>query len=86
MLPSSNVDDLMLDPDILEDVASGRYHLWEVDHVDAGFALLTGKKPAEIEKLVTKALEDYERKDEDEKNDDDKNASDSAAKNDATSA
>lgn len=42
ILPSSNVEDLMLDPAILREVRAGRFHLWAADTVDQGIALLTG--------------------------------------------
>ncbi len=42
MLPSSNVEDLMLDPQIVQAVRKKKFHLWAVDTIDQGFALLTG--------------------------------------------
>lgn len=86
VLPSSNVDDLMLDPDILADLQAGRFHLWAVDHIDAGFSLLTGLSPREAETRISKALEEYERKQDDDKADGDKSENQSSSENGRTSA
>lgn len=42
ILPSANVDDLMLDEEIVAAVRGGRFHVWEAGTVDQGIALLTG--------------------------------------------
>lgn len=76
MLPESNVDDLMLDPEIVEDIRAGKFHLWAIDHVDAGIALLTGLTAAQVRKKVESALEEYERKDDDKEDGEDKAAAD----------
>ncbi|GAC1702192.1 MAG: ATP-binding protein [Candidatus Acidiferrum sp.] len=44
MIPASNVEDLMLREDILEEVAAGRFHVWPVGHVEQGIEILTGIK------------------------------------------
>ncbi|MEO8082991.1 MAG: AAA family ATPase [Ardenticatenales bacterium] len=41
-IPAANLQHLMLRQDVIDAVAAGRFHVWTVDHVDAGIALLTG--------------------------------------------
>ncbi len=42
MIPCANVADLMLEPEVVEEVKNGNFHIWAVDHVDQGIELLTG--------------------------------------------
>ncbi len=42
MIPRTNVQDLMLDPEVVEAAKNGNFHIWAVDHVDEGIELLTG--------------------------------------------
>lgn len=42
IVPASNVQNLMLNQEVVEAVASGRFHVWAVSHVDQGIELLTG--------------------------------------------
>lgn len=42
LLPSASKDSLMLREDVIEAVAQGRFHLYEVSTVEEGFELLTG--------------------------------------------
>jgi predicted ATP-dependent protease len=42
MLPTANVDHLMLREDVAEAIDGGRFHVWSVDTIDAGLELLTG--------------------------------------------
>jgi predicted ATP-dependent protease len=42
MIPAANVEDLMLREDVLEAVATGRFHIWPVQKVDEGIEILTG--------------------------------------------
>jgi lon-related putative ATP-dependent protease len=42
ILPGVNVQHLMLRRDVVEAVAAGRFHVWEVDTVDRAMELLTG--------------------------------------------
>jgi len=42
MIPAANVDDLMLREDILDTVASGKFHIWPIARVEQGVELLTG--------------------------------------------
>jgi ATP-dependent Lon protease len=43
MIPHANVDDLMLREDVLDAVASGKFHIWPIARVEQGVELLTGK-------------------------------------------
>lgn len=42
MIPSSNVGDLHLDPQVVEAVEAGRFHVWAVERVEEGIEFLTG--------------------------------------------
>ena len=42
MIPRRNIGDLVLDPEVIEAVKEGKFHIWAVNHVDEGIELLTG--------------------------------------------
>jgi predicted ATP-dependent protease len=42
MIPLANVDDLMLREDVLDAVASRKFHIWPIARVEQGVELLTG--------------------------------------------
>ena len=42
MIPNTNVDDLMLRPDIVDAVKAGKFHIWSVSTIDEGIEILTG--------------------------------------------
>jgi lon-related putative ATP-dependent protease len=69
MIPASNVEDLMLREDILDEVAAGKFHVWPVAHVEQGIEILTGnvagKRDAEgkFEKGTVFALVDERLRD-----------------------
>ncbi len=42
IMPSSNVTDLMLRPDLVEAVRAGQFHIYAIDHVDQGLELVMG--------------------------------------------
>jgi predicted ATP-dependent protease len=42
LMPESNVEDLMLREDILDAVASGKFHIWPVMNIEQGIEILTG--------------------------------------------
>ena len=50
MIPSSNVQHLMLRRDVVEAVAAGKFNVWAVDHVDQGISVLTGVPAGERDK------------------------------------
>jgi predicted ATP-dependent protease len=43
MMPTSNVEDLMLRDDILDAVVAGKFHIWPVEKVEQGIEILTGR-------------------------------------------
>ena len=43
IVPAANVQNLMLDPEVVEAVCEGTFHVWAVRTVDEGIALLTGR-------------------------------------------
>ena len=47
MIPQSNVEDLMLREDVLDAVASGKFHVWPVAKVEQGIEILTGNAAGE---------------------------------------
>jgi predicted ATP-dependent protease len=42
MIPRANVGDLMLREDVVAAAREGRFHVWSIDHVEAGLELLMG--------------------------------------------
>ncbi len=42
LIPRRNLRHLMLEDDVCRAIASGQFHVWAIDHVDEGIALLTG--------------------------------------------
>ena len=53
LLPRANVNNLMLDPETVEAVASGRFHVYPVDTVDQGIEILTGTRAGTLEEPGT---------------------------------
>ncbi|BAU48417.1 ATP-dependent protease [Sulfurifustis variabilis] len=47
LIPAANVQHLMLRADVVEAAAQGRFHVYAVNHVDEGLALLTGRPAGE---------------------------------------
>jgi predicted ATP-dependent protease len=64
LLPKANVEDLMLPPDVVAAIRAGKFHLYEVEHVDQGIALLTGKSIQAVSKAVAARLEKLSSDDE----------------------
>ena len=44
MIPSANVDHLMLMPDIQAAVKAGKFNIWSVETISEGIEILTGVK------------------------------------------
>jgi predicted ATP-dependent protease len=53
LLPRANVSNLMLDPETVEAVASGRFHVYPVDTVDQGIEILTGIRAGTLQEPGT---------------------------------
>jgi len=47
IIPRENIKHLMLKPDVVDAVRSGRFHIWGVEKVDQGIELLTGMPAGE---------------------------------------
>jgi predicted ATP-dependent protease len=47
IVPTANVRNLMLDPEVVEAVAAERFHVWAVKSIDEGIELLTGMPAGE---------------------------------------
>jgi predicted ATP-dependent protease len=62
LLPRANVINLMLDPETVEAVANGRFHIYPVDSIDQGIEILTGvragslEEPGTVNHLVSRRL------------------------------
>jgi predicted ATP-dependent protease len=62
LLPRANVINLMLDPETVEAVANGRFHIYPVDNIDQGIEILTGvragslEEPGTVNHLVSRRL------------------------------
>lgn len=48
MIPSTNVRHLMLKPELVDAVRTGKFHVWSVENVDEGIELLTGIAAGEL--------------------------------------
>ncbi len=48
IIPRANVPHLMLDPEVVEAVDAGRFHIYPVENVDQGMELLTGLPAGEL--------------------------------------
>jgi lon-related putative ATP-dependent protease len=44
LIPHANVKHLMLRKDVIEAVGAGTFHIWPIDTIDQGIALLTGRE------------------------------------------
>jgi lon-related putative ATP-dependent protease len=47
IIPTANVRHLMLRQDVIDAVANGKFHIWPVNTIDEGIALLTGREAGE---------------------------------------
>ncbi len=53
LVPRANVDNLMLDPEVVDAVARGVFHIYPIDTIDHGIELLTGVRAGSIEEPGT---------------------------------
>jgi predicted ATP-dependent protease len=62
LVPRSNINNLMLEPEVVEAVRRGEFHIYPIDNIDMGIELLTGvkagtvKDPGTINYLVHQRL------------------------------
>jgi len=47
LIPQANIDQMMLREDVVAAVAEDRVHIWPVETIDEGLAILTGLEPGE---------------------------------------
>ena len=52
-LPRANVRHLVLRPDVIEAVRAGQFHVWAIDTIDEGIALLTGLPAGDLDRKGT---------------------------------
>jgi lon-related putative ATP-dependent protease len=87
MIPETNVEDLMLRKDIVEEVKNGKFHIYPVRHIDEGISILTGIKagkqledatfePNSVNWLIEKKLDELQKKMKDFAAEGDKRAED----------
>ncbi|MGA9270277.1 MAG: S16 family serine protease [Lutimonas sp.] len=50
VIPKSNMDNLMLKPEVISAVKNGQFHIWAVETVDQGLEILTGNKAGKKQK------------------------------------
>ena len=50
MIPKANERHLMLNDEVMEAVAAGRFHIWSVETIEQGIEILTGMKAGERDK------------------------------------
>lgn len=48
IIPASNVDDLVIDPEIIEAIKAGKFHIWTVKNVDEAIEIATGKSAGKM--------------------------------------
>jgi predicted ATP-dependent protease len=53
LVPRANVDNLMLDPEVVDAVARGVFHIYPIDTIDRGIELLTGIRAGSIDEPGT---------------------------------
>ncbi len=53
LVPRANVANLMLDPEIVDAVARGVFHIYPVDKIDHGIEILTGVRAGSLEEPGT---------------------------------
>lgn len=56
LLPASNVEHLMLKPEVRQAVADGRFRIYAIRRIDEALTLLTGSDVAELDRLVQDRL------------------------------
>lgn len=56
IIPKTNVRHLMLNQEVVDAVAEGQFHVYAVETVDEGIAILTGQEPETIHQAVDERL------------------------------
>ncbi len=63
IIPPSNVPDLMLAKDVIDDVCAGNFHVYSVKHLDEAVELMFAKPAQDVDRCIRKKLEEYWRED-----------------------
>ncbi len=50
IIPQANVQDLMLEDEVVQAIAQGKFHLWAISRVEEGLEILTGRPAGERQK------------------------------------
>ncbi len=58
LIPKANIQNLMLKEEVVKAVEAGKFHIFAVETIDEGIALLTGKPASEINELADKRLKE----------------------------
>ena len=53
LVPRANLSNLMLDPEIVDAVARGAFHIYPIDNIDRGIELLTGVRAGSLDEPGT---------------------------------
>jgi predicted ATP-dependent protease len=56
MIPAANVKDLMINAEVRQAVAEGKFHLWAIATVDEGLEILTGKAARKVHEAAVGRL------------------------------
>lgn len=62
IIPKTNVPELMLNEEVIKAVKKGDFHIYAVETVDEGIAILTGKSAEEVHQAVDARLRDLAEK------------------------
>lgn len=61
VIPSANVPDLMLDPEVVQAARAGKFHVWAVDSLLAALEVMTGEPACEVMAKAAETLQRYRR-------------------------
>ncbi len=62
IIPSRNLNNLILEDEVIESIGKGKFHIYTVDNVDDAIELLTGIKPEQFHEEVFKQLRKFHEK------------------------
>jgi len=61
VIPSRNLDNLLLEDELLEDIEKGRFHIYAVDTVDDAIEITTGMRAERFHRIVLSKLRRFSR-------------------------
>ncbi len=59
IIPKQNIDEVLLEEEILEKIAEGKFSIYAIENVDDAIELLTGIKPEKFHEKVKKELKNF---------------------------